>query len=111
MASPVRTNRVTSERSALESFFAPASVAVVGATDREGSVGRTVLTNLVQGSYRGRVYPVNRKHAHLFGVRCYANLESLPERVDLAVIMTPAGTVPGIVRECVDRGERSAIVI
>jgi len=83
----------------------------VGATDREGSVGRTVVANLVQGSYQGRVYPVNRKHSKLFDVRCYPNLETLPEPVDLAVIVTPAATVPGVVRECVDRGVRSAIVI
>src|SRR5215472_10692099 len=111
MASPVLTNRVPSERTAFQSFFAPASIAVVGATDREGSVGRTVVANLVQGSYKGRVYPVNRKHPKLFGVRCYPNPESLPEPIDLAVIVTPAPTVPGVVRECVDAGVRSAIVI
>src|SRR5215467_2813763 len=110
-AAPLLTNRAASRRTTLESLFAPACVAVVGATDREGSVGRTVVANLVQGSYQGRVYPVNRKHSKLFDVRCYPNLESLPEPVDLAVIVTPAATVPGVVRECVDRGVRSAIVI
>lgn len=110
-ASRALTNRVISERTALESFFAPKSVAVIGATDREGSVGRTVVANLVQGSYQGRVYPVNRKHSKLFGVRCYSNPKSLPEPVDLAVIVTPAATVQGVVRECVDAGVRSAIVI
>src|SRR5215472_10236572 len=111
MASPVLTNRVPSERTAFQSFFAPASIAVVGATDREGSVGRTVVANLVQGSYKGRVYPVNRKHPKLFGVRCYPNPESLPEPIDLAVIVTPAPTVPGVVRECVAAGVPGAIVI
>ena len=110
-AAPLLTSRAASRRTALESLFAPACVAVVGATDREGSVGRTVVANLVQGSYQGRVYPVNRKHSKLFDVRCYPNLETLPEPVDLAVIVTPAATVPGVVRECVDRGVRSAIVI
>ena len=110
-AAPLLTNRAASRRTTLESLFAPACVAVVGATDREGSVGRTVVANLVQGSYQGRVYPVNRKHSKLFDVRCYPNLETLPEPVDLAVIVTPAATVPGVVRECVDRGVRSAIVI
>lgn len=111
MASPGLTNTATSGRTALESFFLPASVAVIGATDREGSVGRTVVANLVHSSYQGRVYPVNRKHSRLFGVRCYSNPENLPEPADLAVIVTPAPTVPGVVRECVDAGVRSAIVI
>ena len=111
MTTPVLTDTATSGRTALESFFRPASVAVIGATDREGSVGCTVVTNLVQGSYRGRVYPVNRKHKELFGVPCYPSPKDLPEPADLAVIVTPAATVPGVVRECVDVGVRSAIVI
>src|SRR6516165_11948958 len=111
MASPASTNRVPSERTAFQSFFTPASIAVVGATEREGSVGRTVVANLVQGSYQGRVYPVNQKHAKLLGLRCYPSPKSLPEPVDLAVIVTPAQTVPGVVGECVDAGARSAIVI
>ena len=111
MPSPASADKATSERTALQSLFLPASVAVIGATDREGSVGRTVLANLVQGSYQGRVYPVNRKHSTLLGIRCYAHPKDLPEPVDLAVIMTPAATVPGVVRECVEAGLRSAIVI
>ena len=111
MPSPVSADKAASERTALESFFLPTSVAVIGATDRESSVGRTVLVNLVQGSYQGRVYPVNRKHSELLGIRCYPNPKDLPEPVDLAVIMTPAATVPGVVRECVGAGARSAIVI
>ena len=110
MTAPV-ADKAASERTALESFFRPASIAVIGATDREHSLGRTVVANLVQGSYQGRVYPVNRKHSTLLGTRCYPNLKDLPEPVDLAVIMTPAATVPGVVRECVDAGVRSAIVI
>jgi acetyltransferase len=111
MPSPVSTDGVAPERTALQSFFLPASVAVIGATEREGSVGRTVLANLLQGSYQGRVYPVNRKHTKLLGIPCYPNPKDLPEPADLAVIMTPAATVPGVVRECVDAGVRSAIVI
>ena len=111
MASSALNNTAASERSALEGFFTPTSVAVIGASDREGSVGRTVVANLVQGSYKGRVYPVNRKHSKVFGVRCYASQKNLPEPVDLAVIVTPAATVPGVVRDCVDAGVRSAIVI
>lgn len=105
------TDKVTYERTALESFFLPDSAAVIGATEREGSVGGTVVANLLHGSYRGRVYPVNRKHTKLFGVACYPSPRDLPEPADLAVIVTPAATVPGVVRECVEAGMRSAIVI
>ena len=111
MASPALNNTAASERSALERFFTPASVAVIGASDREGSVGATVVANLVQGSYKGRVYPVNRKYSTVFGVRCYSSQKNLPEPIDLAVIVTPAASVPGVVHDCVDVGARSAIVI
>jgi len=111
MASSIMASSPSRTRSALEAFFAPATVAVVGATDREGSVGRTILENLVQGCYRGRVFAVNPKHSEMLGIKCYPSVAALPEPIDLAVIVTPAATVPGVVRECVDAGTRSAIVI
>ena len=111
MASSVVVSSSSRARSALESFFKPASVAVIGATEREGSVGRTILENLVRSSYRGRAFAVNPKHSELLGIKCYSSVAALPEPADLAVIVTPAATVPGVVRECVDAGTRSAIVI
>ncbi len=111
MASSIVASSSSRARSALESFFTPASVAVIGATDREGSVGRTILMNLVHSDYRGRVFAVNPKHSELLGVKCYPRVATLPEPVDLAVIVTPAVTVPRLVRECVDASARSAIVI
>ena len=111
MPSSVVVSSSSRTRSALESFFTPASVAVIGATEREGSVGRTILENLVRSSYRGRAFAVNLRHSELLGIKCYSSVAALPEPVDLAVIVTPAATVPGVVRECVDAGTRSAIVI
>ena len=111
MASSVVVTSSSGTRSALESFFTPASVAVIGATEREGSVGRTILENLVRSGYRGRAFAVNPKHSELLGIKCYSSVAALPEPIDLAVIVTPAATVPGVVRECVDAGTRSAIVI
>jgi acetyltransferase len=105
------TVSAASARTALQSFFAPASVAVIGATDRHESVGRTVLANLARGSYNGRVFAVNPKHSEILGVKCYPSVAALPEPVDLAVIATPAPTVPAVVRDCVDAGVKSAIVI
>ena len=87
--------------SALNKLFAPGSVAVIGATDRQGSVGRTVLANLLDGNYKGRVYPINPRRKTLLGQRCYSSIADLPEPVDLVVIVTPAVTVPGVVAECV----------
>jgi acetyltransferase len=111
MASSVVVSSSSRSRSALESFFTPSSVAVIGATEREGSVGRTILENLVHSSYRGQVFAVNPKRSELLGTKCYPSVATLSEPVDLAVIVTPAATVPGVVRECVDAGTRSAIVI
>lgn len=87
------------------------TVAVIGATQRQGSVGRAILENLVHGPYRGQVFPVNPQHSELLGTKCYSGVAGVPGPVDLAVIVTPAATVPGIVRECVDARVRSAIVI
>ena len=98
-------------RTALGAFFAPSSVAVIGATDRDGTVGRTVVANLCNGTFRGKVYTVNPKHSEVLGILCYPNIAAVPDKIDLAVIVTPAATVPGIVHECVSAGVRSAIVI
>ena len=90
-------------RSALDGFFAPESVAVIGATDRERSVGRTVMANLCSGTFKGKVYPVNPARAELMGLKCWPRIGEIPEQVDLAVIITPAPTVPALIRECVER--------
>src|SRR5512135_682547 len=98
-------------RSALDSMFSPKSVAVIGATDREGSVGRTVLEQLRIPSFGGRLYPVNPNHADVLGLRAFPRIGDVPEKVDLAVIVIPAKTVPGVVGECVDAGVRAAVII
>jgi acetyltransferase len=97
--------------SALDAFFAPRSVVVIGATDRPGSVGRTVLANLLRGSSDRKVYPVNPKRSQVLGVEAHSNIGCVPERVDLAVVATPAPSVPKIVGECVDAGVKAAVVI
>ncbi len=98
------------EPRSLRSFFSPASVAVIGATERERSVGGTVIRNLSQG-YRGRLYPVHPERPQVCGRRCYPTIGAVPEAVDLVVIVTPAGTVPGIVGECVSAKAKSIVVI
>jgi acetyltransferase len=95
----------------LDTIFAPKSIAVIGATERAGSVGRTLLWNLISHPFGGTVFPVNPKRASVLGIKAYPNLAALPERVDLAVIATPAPTVPGIITECVEAGIKGAIII
>jgi len=100
-----------SEGHALDAIFAPHSVAVVGATDRPGSVGRAVLWSLVSSPFGGTVYPVSSKRSSVLGIKAYSKIGEIPEAVDLAVIVTPAPTVPGVISECVQAGVRGAVVI
>lgn len=100
-----------SERQPLEAIFAPGSVAVIGASEKPGSVGRTILWNLITNPFGGPVYPVNPKRSHVLGIKAYPSLAALPERADLAVIVTPAATVPDVIAECVAAGVAGAIVI
>jgi acetyltransferase len=98
-------------RRTLDVFFHPKNVAVIGATAAPHSVGRSILTNLKDAPFPGSVYPVNPKHDTLLGLRCYPNIASVPEPVDLAVIATPAGTVPAVIRECAAADIPAAIII
>jgi acetyltransferase len=100
-----------SEPHPLDAIFAPHSVALVGATDRPGSVGRAVLWSLVSSPFGGTVYPISDKRTSVLGIKAYKSVADLPEAVDLAVVVTPAATVPQIIGDCVDAGVRGAIVI
>src|SRR3954468_15792366 len=100
-----------SGRRPLDAIFSPGSVAVVGATEKAGSVGRTILWNLISNPFGGTVYPVNPKRPNVLGIKAYPSIKEVPEAVDLAVIATPAPTVPGLIGECADSGVKGAIVI
>jgi acetyltransferase len=95
----------------LDVFFSPKSVAVIGATENAGSVGRTLLWNLVTSPFGGTVYPVNPKRSSVLGVKAYPSITAIPEEVDLAVIVTPPPSIPGLIKECGENGVRGAIVI
>ena len=99
------------ERQPLDAIFKPETVAVIGASEREGSVGRTLMWNLISNPFGGTVYPVNPRRPNVMGIRAYPSVGELPERVDLAVIVSPAPSVPGIISECVDAGVLGAIII
>src|ERR1700691_4804994 len=95
----------------LDVFFAPKTVAVIGATETVGTEGRTILWNLVGSPFGGTVFPVNPKRPSVLGIKAYKHISEAPEPVDLAVIVTPAVTVPGIVHDCAEEGVKAAIVI
>jgi acetyltransferase len=95
----------------LERAFGAASVALVGATPRPGSVGLTVLRNLTGGGFGGPVWPVNPRHGDVAGLRCYPSIAELPEAPDLAVIATPPATIPGLIGELGRKGTRAALVL
>jgi acetyltransferase len=95
----------------LRQLFAPKSVALVGASERPGSVGATVWRNLLDGGFKGSLYPVNPKYATLGGVQVWADVADLPQAPELAIICTPPASVPGIVRTLGERGTRAAVVM
>src|SRR5947209_17218699 len=112
---PARSSRsrcfMSAFRHSLDPIFQPRSVAVVGASATAGSVGSILVRNLLGNPFGGVVYPINPKRKAVHGVRCYADLAALPETVDLAVIATPAATVPPLIKECVARQIPAAIII
>jgi acetyltransferase len=100
-----------SECHPLDSLFMPKSVAVIGASERAGSVGRSVLWNLLSSPFGGTVFPVNAKRPSVLGIKAYPSVRDLPDKVDLVVVTTPADTVPDLIAESVEAGIPSAIVI
>jgi len=95
----------------LNYLFSPSSIAVFGANERPDSVAGRIYENLCSGGFEGAIYPVNPKHGEIRGQTCYPSLKALGEPVDLAVIATPAKTIPGIIGDCGEHGVRAAIVI
>src|SRR5688572_26880124 len=93
----------------LEYLFRPRSIAVIGASDRPGSVGATVMRNLLGGGFAGPVYPVNPRHATVGGRPAYRSAADLPAAPDLAVIATPPAAVAEIIGALGERGTRAAV--
>lgn len=98
-------------RDSLEMFFAPRAVAVIGASEKPRSVGRTVLRNLLDTPFGGTVYPIHPESAQVLGIKAYPNVAAVPGPIDLAVIATPAATVPDMIQECAAAGVGGAIII
>src|SRR5690554_2461290 len=95
----------------LQAIFQPRTVAVIGASEKVGSVGRALQWNLMTNPFGGTVFPVNPKRASVMGIKAYPSIGDVPEAVDLALIATPAASVPNMVRQCVEAGVRAGIII
>ena len=95
----------------IEHFFEPRSVALIGASAEHGTVGYTVMQNLLQGGFGGDIWLVNPHYDALEGRHCYPDVQSLPDAPDLAVLATPPATIPSLVDELGRRGTRAAVVI
>src|ERR1039457_5077422 len=93
-----------SESHPLDPLFLPHSVAVIGASERPGSVGRSVLWNLLSSPFGGTVFPVNSKRSHVLGIKAYPKVSYLPAKVDLVLLTAPADTVPDLLAESVEMG-------
>src|SRR5665213_1187834 len=95
----------------LESAFRARSIAVIGASVKEGSVGQKVMNNVRNAGFAGAIWPVNPHYDSVYGLQCWPTVAALPGTPDLAVIATPAATVPGLIAELGVRGNRAAVVL
>lgn len=115
MTTPLKPDRsrdiLRRHRPLLNRMFLPKTLALIGATETLGSVGRTIMENICAQSFGGVLYPVNPKRESVLGVKTYPNVRAIPEVVDLAVIVTPAEAVPDIVKECAECGVKGAVII
>ncbi len=91
-------------------IFDISSVAIVGASPKEGKVGNIILRNFLQ-DFKGKVYPVNPKYNEIFGLKCYPNVSSIEDKVDLLVVAIPAKAVPGVIEEAGKKGVKLAVII
>lgn len=97
--------------SGLDAVFNPGSVAVIGASSAFAKWGQLILSNIVAGGFRGKVFPVNPRHKLMYGLPVYRSVQDIPEHVDLAFITTPAQTVPSILEACGEKRVRGVVLI
>ncbi|MEM8612846.1 MAG: bifunctional acetate--CoA ligase family protein/GNAT family N-acetyltransferase [Cyanobacteria bacterium P01_H01_bin.105] len=95
----------------LSPFFSPQTVAVIGATERPGSVGRTLIWNLISSSFGGTVFPVHPTRTNVLGIKAYPTIKDIPETVDLAIIAIPAQSVPAVIEQCGLAGVKGVIIL
>ena len=94
----------------IEPFFSPKTVAVIGASDRKGTIGHTIFENMKKAHIK-KLYPINPKHEHIQGMKSHASVSQVGEQIDLAVIATPSAAVPAVLEECMRCKVKAAIII
>ncbi|GAB5411922.1 MAG: bifunctional acetate--CoA ligase family protein/GNAT family N-acetyltransferase [Chlamydiales bacterium] len=104
-------NYIEAPHQPLDYIFHPKRVAVIGATEKEGSVGRTLMQNLKNTDFGGEILPINPKRDEVLGVKCYKSVAEVDGKIDLVVIITPARTVPALIQQCADKKIPAAIII
>lgn len=95
----------------LKSIFEPDSVAIIGASERENSVGNQVFLNILEGGFSGKIYPVNPKHSKVRDLTCYPSLSEIDHPIDLVVMAIPAKRIPKVMQECAQLSVRAVIVL
>ena len=98
-------------KSSLEAFFKPEAVAVIGASEKENTIGQALVHNLLRDGFPGKIYPVNRKYQEIQGLPAYPLVTEVKEPIDLAIIAIPIRDVPDAMRECGQAGIGAAIII
>ncbi|MES9943761.1 MAG: bifunctional acetate--CoA ligase family protein/GNAT family N-acetyltransferase [Candidatus Thiodiazotropha sp.] len=95
----------------LTPLFSPKSIAMFGASDRKNSVGEVVFKNLISAGFKGQIYPINLKHDKVQGKKAYKSIDVINKPVELAVVATPAKTIPAIVQACGEHGVKTMIIL
>ena len=109
--STIPTTTAPADRSPLHAILAPDSIAIVGASADPTKRGYKAMVGLIQDGYRGHIYPINPKTPAILGIKTLPDLAALPAGVDLALVCTPAASVPAIIAQCGERGVRGAVIL
>jgi len=104
-------SKPVNESSSIKFLFEPRSVAIIGASRTPGKLGYNILQNLIDLKFEGKLYPVNPNATEILGLKAYSQVDLIPESLDVAVISTPASTVPEIMKSCAKKGVKGVIII
>lgn len=95
----------------LDSLFYPSSLSVVGASSKSDTIGNIMLQNFIDFGFSGKIYPVNPKYEEISGLKTYPSVTDVPEKIDLAVIVVQAKTVPDVVRDCIEKNIPRIVIV
>ncbi|ABK76812.1 acyl-CoA synthetase (NDP forming) [Cenarchaeum symbiosum A] len=104
-------SRVKPNKTHMESFFTPKTVALVGASSSKGKIGNSILDSLVNHDFKGKVYPVNPKAKKIFGKKCYPSVSALPGKIDLVIISVDLSVIPPVLEECAAKGIHNVVIV